>query len=196
MIRIEQGLRPPTLANAGTEGAGAGLPADILAARLDDVTTAYVLKTRMPFDLLRQASGQLAGLLVLAASGGRSAQHHPMLGLAEGCLAEAVDLLRGTSPPPRAVHHHFHLTQAARAIGRAMEAARERLHRRDDESMDAIIGPLRAGFHQLQFAAGALPGFEIVAFEQGCCGSHPAVQRLGETGFSNQNVQPVNIREK
>ena len=47
---------------------------------LDDRTTAYILETRRPFEDLRQVASQLAGLLVLAASGAKSAApDHPML---------------------------------------------------------------------------------------------------------------------
>ena len=178
MRRIEQGFRPGLVAEAVAPEPGcANPPADVLAAGLDDATVGYVLRARMPFDLLRQAAGQLAGLLVLAAAGGSSAQAHPMLGLAEGCVSEALDGLRGVMPPDAAVHHHHHLRGAAVAIGAALANARERLHRRDDASMDAILVPLRAGFLHLQWAADALPGFEIVAFGQGCCATHPAVRR-------------------
>jgi len=37
-----------------------------------------------------------------------------------------------------------------------------------------VLAPLRAGFQELQWAAAALPGFEIVAFSQGCCALHAA----------------------
>jgi hypothetical protein len=32
--------------------------------------------------------------------------------------------------------------------------------------------PLRAAYRELQWAALALPGFEIVALSQGCCAAH------------------------
>jgi hypothetical protein len=191
MKRIEQGLRPPLLpVSAGLEADGPESPGDILTAQLDDATTSYVVNTRVPFDLMRQANGQLAGLLVLAASGGRSAQDHPMLHLAEECLREALDGIRGIRPPPQAEHHHLHLLEAARAIRLALRMARERLHQRDDASMDAIMEPLRAGFRQLQWAAGALPGFEIVAFEQGCCASHPAIRRPDDRETGSRPTKP------
>lgn len=178
MRRIEQGLRPSLVAEAVVPEPGGGGPLqDVLAAGLDDATARYVLHARVPFDLLRQAAGQLAGLLVLAAAGGSSAQDHPMLELAGGCVAEALDGLRILSPPDRGTHHHRHLLRAATAIGAALGSARARLHRRDDASMDAILVPLRTGFRHLQWAAGALPGFEVVAFGQGCCATHPAVSR-------------------
>ena len=44
---------------------GGTVPPDILTAELDDATAAYVCAAQPAFDLLRQAAGQLAGLLVL-----------------------------------------------------------------------------------------------------------------------------------
>ena len=180
MRRIKQGFQsglvPGLVAEAVAPEPGDGSPLqDVLAAGIDDATARYVLHARVSFDLLRQAAGQLAGLLVLAAAGGPSAQDHPMLGLAGGCVAEALDGLRALAPPERGAHHHRHLLRAAGAIGTALGSARERLSRRDDASMDAILVPLRIGYRHLQWAAGALPGFEIVAFGQGCCAAHPAV---------------------
>jgi len=144
------------------------------AAPLDEATLRYIDAMRTPFDLLRQAAGQIAGVLVLAVSSQRSVAGHPMLGLAARARAEAADALRGAHPPPRGLHHHRHLMQAEEAIGAALDAAR--LHRRggDDAATDAVLQPLRAGFAELQFAAGALPGFEVVAFAQGCCARHAA----------------------
>ena len=47
---------------------------------IDDRTTAYVIATQPVFEDLRQVAAQLAGLLVLAASGSKeSAPDHPML---------------------------------------------------------------------------------------------------------------------
>jgi hypothetical protein len=177
MRRIEQGFRPGLVAEAVAPEPDAGPSEDVLAAGIDDATAGYVLRAQVPFDLLRQAAGQLAGLLVLAAAGGSSAQDHPMLGLSSGCVAEALDALRGITPPGAAAHHHHHLLRAAASIGTALGNARERLHQRDDASVEAILAPLRAGFRHLQWAASALPGFEIVAFGQGCCAAHPAVAR-------------------
>ena len=74
---------PPALICDG----GGTVPPDILAVELDDATAAYVCAVQPAFDLLRQAAGQLAGLLVLSVACARNAGAHPMLELA--CEAEA-----------------------------------------------------------------------------------------------------------
>ena len=48
--------------------------------KIDDETVAYILKAQKYFEDLRQVAAQLAGLLALAAAGGKSATpDHPML---------------------------------------------------------------------------------------------------------------------
>jgi hypothetical protein len=147
---------------------------DALMAGLDDTTVGYVLATRIPFEQLRQAAGQIAGVLVLATSGGRGVAGHPILELAREARAEAEAAIRSARVPPRGRHHQRHLLRCARAITRALQVAAE-LHADDGAAVDAVLRPLRAGYQELQWAAGALPGFEVVAFEQGCCATHPAV---------------------
>jgi hypothetical protein len=141
---------------------------------LDDLTVGYVLAARPHFENLRQVAAQLAGLLVLAAAGARSAApDHPMLHAAEALFQESLDGIRTTRATDRALPHHRHLTQAATAIDAALSAARDRLGRPDGHGdLDPVLTPLRIGYTHLQHAANALPGFELVAFEQGCCGSH------------------------
>jgi hypothetical protein len=137
---------------------------------LDDLTVAYVLAARPHFEHLRDVAAQIAGLLVLAASGaGSAAPDHPMLRSAEMLFHESTDGIRRTRATARARAHHAHLTQAAVSLEAALAAARERLgrHRMD---LDPILTPLRAGYDHLQHAANSLPGFQIVAFEHGCCG--------------------------
>jgi hypothetical protein len=140
---------------------------------LDEATLGYVGAAQAPFDLLRQAAGQIAGVLVLAVAGRHGAAGHPMLELAHAAREAAGDTVLRLRPPSRAAHHHRHLLQAAGLIAAALDAAR--LHRcgGDDARTDAVLQPLRAGFQHLQWAAGALPGFEVVAFAQGCCARHP-----------------------
>jgi hypothetical protein len=139
---------------------------------LDDLTVTYVLAARPHFENLRQIAAQLAGLLVLAATGARSAApDHPLLHSAERLFQESIDGIRRTRTTDRALCHHQHLTQAAAALDTALSAARDRLGRTDGRAdLDPIMLPLRAGYSHLQHAANALPGFEMVAFEQGCCG--------------------------
>jgi len=147
---------------------------------LDDLTVAYVLAARPEFERLRDIAAQLAGLLVLAASGaGSAAPDHPMLRSAEMLFQESKDGIRRTRATNRARAHHTHLTQAAGSLEAALAAARNRLGR-PQADLDPILTPLRAGYEHLQRAANALPGFQVVAFEHGCCGAStaPAVADL------------------
>jgi hypothetical protein len=139
---------------------------------LDDLTVAYVLDARPHFENLRHVAAQLAGLLVLAAAGaGSAAPDHPMLHAAESLFQESKDGIRRSRASGRARTHRQHLTRAAASIEAALTAARDRLGRPDSRAdLDPILTPLRAGYSHLQRAADALPGFEIVAFDQGCCG--------------------------
>ncbi len=165
--RIEAGPRPPSLPECD-------VPARVGAAdTVDDAVLAYVTAMREPFDLLRQAAGQIAGVMVLAVAGRRGAAGHPLLDLANTALLQANDAIVRTRAPVRGEHHHRHLGNAARGIGAALEATRRNLRAADDAGTDAILGPLRAGYRELQWAAAALPGFEVVAFSQGCCARHP-----------------------
>jgi hypothetical protein len=147
---------------------------------LDDLTVAYILAARPEFERLRDVAAQLAGLLVLAASGaGSAAPDHPMLRSAEMLFHESTDGIRRTRTTDRARAHHAHLTQASDSLEAALAAARDRLGR-PLADLDQILTPLRAGYEHLQHAANALPGFQVVAFEHGCCGpsTRPACPEL------------------
>jgi hypothetical protein len=146
----------------------------------DDLTVAYILAARPEFERLRDVAAQLAGLMVLAAAGGgTAAPDHPMLRSAESLFHESKDGLRQTRATARARLHHAHLTEAADSLQAALTAARDRLGR-PLADLDEILTPLRAGYEHLQRAANALPGFQIVAFEHGCCGpsARPALPDL------------------
>jgi hypothetical protein len=136
---------------------------------VDDETAVYILENRRYFEDLRQVAAQLAGLLVLAAAGGKSAApDHPMLESAEHLYNEALDGLRGARITPRARENHEHLLDAAGALRISLSAARRHL----PVSVDPILAPLRAAYTHLQRAVNSLPGFAMVAFEQGCCAVH------------------------
>jgi hypothetical protein len=133
---------------------------------VDDSTAAYILETRKCFEDLRQVAAQIAGVLVLAAAGGDSATpDHPMLSAAAGLHAAATDLLRSIRPTQRALAHHRCLTQAADSLAIALLAAKR-------TEIDPILVPVRAAYAHLQSASHTLPGFEMVAFAQGCCAVH------------------------
>jgi len=153
---------------------------DLSKVELDDATAAYVLAMRSPFELLRRATAQLSGLMVLAASGARNVAAHPMLDLALEAQAEADDLVRSESAvvPARAEHHRAHLLRANRALATALAAARQHVGRNDPAAVDKIMAPLHVAYRELQWAAFALPGFEIVALSQGCCCAAHAAGRI------------------
>ena len=130
---------------------------------VDDVTAAYILETRKCFEDLRQVAAQIAGVLVLAAAGGRSATpDHPMLAAAAELHETAFDELRSIRPTERARAHHHCLIHAADALAIAISACQHM-------EIDPVLFPVRAAYKHLQHAADTLPGFEMVAFEKGCC---------------------------
>jgi len=133
---------------------------------LDDATVAYILEARRSFEELRQIAAQLAGLLVLEASGARSElPHHPMLAAAEELHREASERVRQARVTVRAERHHHAMLDAGVEIDRALRAAKRSL------AIDPILIPLRAAYRSLQDATHRLPGFEMVALGQGCCGA-------------------------
>jgi hypothetical protein len=137
---------------------------------IDDRTAAYIVDTRKPFEDLRQVTSQLAGLLVLTASGARSAgPEQLMLGPARELLARAADQIRCARPSERSREHHGHLLEAVAAIDTALRAASRPLTGGQFDGIDAVLTPLRDGYGRLQAAAEGLPGFELVAVEQACC---------------------------
>src|SRR5580658_5845242 len=99
------------------------------SADVDEQTVAYILATRKHFEDLRQVAAQLAGLLVLAAAGGKSATpDHPMLAAAEQLFRSAADGVRSARPTERAQPHHQHLLRAAEMLGGAVSRARTGIH--------------------------------------------------------------------
>ncbi|MBV9507725.1 MAG: hypothetical protein JO323_22240 [Acidobacteriia bacterium] len=131
---------------------------------VDDATARYMAESRRHFDDLRQVSAQLAGLLVLAAAGSRSAgPHHPIVESAAQLYGEALDGIRQMRLTRRSRKHHQHLIEAAEALGQALAAARSGL------AIDPVLVPLRAAYAQLELASRELPGFQMVAFDQACC---------------------------
>ena len=149
---------------------------------LDEDTASYTLETRKCFDDLRQVAAQIAGVLVLAEAGGKSATpDHPMLKAAADLHREAVDQVRSRQPPVAARSHHEFLLQAAESLAAALAAASglrmgtaaalaAASGRRLETS--AILPPVREAYEYLARASNALPGFPMVAFEQACCSGH------------------------
>ncbi len=186
-MRIDHSLRPDRLQLYATAGeASCGCEDDArfagdLADTLDERTIRYVLETRPCFEELRQAVGQTAGMMVLAAAGARSAtQDHPLFATAREALARAADGIRSARPSARATHHHGHLLAAAEALDLALQRAKEDLHLHGAvrARIEPALEPLKAAYRHLAWAAEALPGFEIVSFDQACCAPRqPAIPR-------------------
>lgn len=165
--------RPPEPLHAEEHFAGETDLESTLSDRLDDRTLTYILSLRPCFDSLRQVAAQLAGLLVLAASGGRTTiLEIPVLDLAVDALREAEDAIHAVCVPPRARRHHFHLERAADRIGSALAIARSGSLRHDDAALEGMLKLLRDGWQQLHRAARALPSFQVVDFNQACCALH------------------------
>jgi hypothetical protein len=136
----------------------------------DDLTVAYIVESQPLFEDLRQVAAQVAGLLVLAATGSReAAPDHPMLGAAEVLFKETLERVERTRATEHARPHRDSLRQAAQALGEALPAVRTLLAAPNGANFDPVLIPLRDGYSHLQRASRVLPGFRMVAFEQGCC---------------------------
>jgi hypothetical protein len=177
-MRIDHSLRPAQLpiedAALLPERLG---PQVAEGGALDDATVAYVMAAHAHFEGLKQAAGQLGGLLVLAAAGSKSiTQEHAMLESARMAHAEAADGIAGLPVAARARHHHHHLREAALALGAALDQARQSLHgfAAGSRDVEAALRPLKLGHRHLDGASRSLPGFEMVNFQQACCAGHAA----------------------
>jgi hypothetical protein len=139
---------------------------------IDDETVAYILLAQKYFEDLRQVAAQLAGLLVLAAAGSKSATpDHPMLEAAKQLHESATAGIRGLRATERASAHRDNLSRAAAALECALSSAQTHLWRAGrGAEVEPILHPLQAAYAQLRLAAAALPGFEMISFEQACCG--------------------------
>ncbi len=129
-------------------------------AKVDDRTADYLLSVNPAFETLGDITRSLAALLILEASGARVPLDHPALSRARADLAEAEALIRAGRPTPRAVHPHHHLVACVDRLEALMST-----HGADTRRKLAL---LREATDHLNFAARALPGFEIVALGDGC----------------------------
>ena len=142
------------------------------SALLDDRTVGYVIASQPIFEDLRQVAAQLAGLLVLAATGSKdSTPDHPMLSASTVVLAQAADSVMRVRAlvTERTLPHHRALADAHSALDRALACAGAW-----PLDVDAVMPPLREAYAHLQQASAELPGFQMVAFDQGCCGGGKA----------------------
>jgi hypothetical protein len=148
---------------------------------IDDETVAYILSAQRPFEDLRQVAAQLAGLLALAASGGKSATaDHPLLESARRLYQSAAADIQGLGQPGRASAHREHLSQASAALARALAYSQHLGRAERGAGVNTVLSPLQAACDQLRLAAGSLPGFQMISFEQACCG--PQISATGMAG--------------
>jgi len=136
-------------------------------AVIDDRTTAYVLSAQPVFEDLRQVAAQVAGLLVLAATGSReSTPDHPMLAASALVLAKADDGVKCAAAlvTDSARPHHTRMAAAASSLRRALACAEAW-----PIDVDAVLVRLRDAYDHLQQASSVLPGFPVVSFDQACC---------------------------
>ena len=145
-----------------------------------DRTVAYIVNTRPAFEDLLQVASQLAGLLVLVASGASpAATGHPVVAAAREKCRDAAEAVRSARPTEQARLHHDYVLLAATALESAVAAAGERL---DPAGVEGVLAPLRAGYEHLRRASQMLPGFELISFMQACCTSVDRGGRMGGIG--------------
>ncbi len=140
---------------------------------IDDRTTAYVIAAQPVFEDLRQVAAQLAGMLVLFATGSKTAApDHPILTTASALFAQAADAVAriNASVTEPAREHYDALAASVVSLRVALAAARSELGKPGVAAdLDAPLVPLRHAYDYLQRAASALPGFQMVSFDQACC---------------------------
>ncbi len=143
----------------------------------DDATRRYIEAAQPAFEDLRDVASQLAGLMVLAASGASTATiDHPMVAVATERWRAARDETRALRPSPQAAHHHRHLVRAAERIGEVLAALREA-----GTFKSRIATPLpllRGAWQEILHTANALPGFRTLDLEQACCAAHAKRRRI------------------
>jgi hypothetical protein len=132
-----------------------------MTAELDDATAAYVVVAQVCFEDLKQVAGQLAGFLVLQAAGSSVARpDHPALKAAELVYRHAEDGLKSARIPAQARAHHEHLLAAASRLKAALSLA--------GKCRD-FLPLIQNADAELRAASRALPGFQMISFERGCC---------------------------
>jgi hypothetical protein len=75
--------------------------------------------------------------------------------------------------------HVDSLRQAAMSLRVALTATRAVLAAPGSTDLDAALVPLRAGYSHLQQVTRLMPGFRMVAFEQGCCAGGHVISSSG-----------------
>ncbi|MFP6558907.1 hypothetical protein WJ542_11395 [Paraburkholderia sp. B3] len=138
---------------------------------LNDALIAYLLRVQSTFELLRDAASQTAAILVLVASGSSGATAHPMLAVVEQSEREVRERLSELAVPAGGRHGHLHLSDAAEALRAALSSIRAAGSARvaqPTQDLAQIYGRLQNTLQELRFAAGCLPGLELVSVSESC----------------------------
>ena len=116
---------------------------------IDDATAAYIVENQRCFED-SEAGGIAVGGIVGAGRRGIEGGCAGSSGFAAsaGGFSRGTDELRRARPTERARRHHDASAQAANSIGAALKEADSQLN------VDRILIPLRAGYAELERAAG------------------------------------------
>jgi hypothetical protein len=147
------------------------ITSDLGSFGLDEADGRYISNAKSAFDDLRQIVSQLAGLLLLSKTIGRSGfADLSLLARAKELFAEAGERIETLRPGARSRHHDRHLRNAVELVGSLLMAIdRARLK---TAAPDHALSILKAAWQELVHASNALPGFETVDLSQSCCASH------------------------
>jgi hypothetical protein len=145
----------------------------------------YVVECQPIHERLRQLLTQLGGLslmTMLERDGAPAFDRNTPLRLAGDALGETRETLRDLAVPERALHHHHHLSEAIRALGRVSGLlSAPPSTRKTEAARQELSTSLRLAADHLRFAGRAMPGFEMVDLGQSCCAAHAAALPSTET---------------
>lgn len=139
--------------------------------KLNDALIAYLMHVQSTFDLLRDTASQTAAILVMIASGSAAAAAHPMLSVAQESEREVRERLSGLRVPAEGRHGHAHLSDAVDALRAALTSMRASGSGRVAQHTREIAGiydRLQDSLRELRYAAGCLPGLELIAASEAC----------------------------
>lgn len=158
----------------------------IMNADIDDGSIAYAIGMQLPFECLRNAAAQLAGVLILAATGSRSGSpDHPIVAVAADNHQQALDGMNALKVPDGSRHRHLHMIRASSLIADAVVTFKS-VAARKSSNIDAALALLVRGWSELRLASVSLPGCEIVDLQHACCADH---QKSIGAGFAARAVQ-------
>lgn len=145
---------------------------EIMSADTSENSIAYAMGIQLPFERLRNAAAQLAGVLILAATGSRAGSpDHPIVSVAADNHQQAIDGLGAVKVPGDSRHQHLHMMRASSLIADALFAFKS-VPTSKNSNIDAALSLLVRGWSELRFASVAIPGCEIVDFKHACCADH------------------------